>query len=100
MTAPLVLKAETARKEWRETIDAAYAGKQEVVIKRYGAPIVTIVNHEIYEAQKKRLADLETLLMHRKVREEVEKDPSQLIFLEDFSKLLIAAGLPVPASQN
>jgi hypothetical protein len=97
---PLVLRAENARKDWRETIDAAYAGKKKVVIERYGAPIVTIVSYEIFEGMQKRIDELETLLKHRQAKEEVERDPSQLLSLDDFNKLLIAAGLRIPETAN
>lgn len=55
----LTIGAEEARIQWRETIEAAYVDKKDVVIERYGKPVVTVVAHTKWLAMIKRLQELE-----------------------------------------
>ena len=83
----LTLRSEEARMQWGTTMDAAYAEKKDVVIERYGRPIVTIVNHAKYENMVKRLAELEMLLVYNKRKAEVQEDPTLLISQDEFNHI-------------
>ena len=93
--ATTTLGSEEARMKWREMIDSAYADKKEIVIVRYGRPIVTIVNHATWEAQKRRLEELEMLLLHKERMTEMEADPNLAVTMDQVLKEMAEAGLPV-----
>ena len=92
----VTLKAEQARTEWRQTLDKAYAKGKDVVIIRYGEPIVTIVNHakwKTWRAREKRLRELEMLLKIRTRVAEIEADPTLSISQAELEQQLAAAGI-------
>ena len=92
------IRSEEVRKDWAKTIDFVYGEREDVVVERYGRPIVTIVNHIKWQAVLKRLAELELVIVARQRLREIEEDPSQLISQEEFDQMLIAEGL-LPSSQ-
>ena len=69
------MRSEEVRQKWAETVDRAYAEKEEVVIMRHGRPIVTLVNHAAWQKTKKRLLELEAVLRAKQVEREIEEDP-------------------------
>ena len=79
--------------KWREMIDTAYAEKKEVVIERYGKPIVTVVNHAKWKAKMLRLEELEMLLLHKQRMAEMEADPNLAVTMDEVLQELAAAGL-------
>ncbi len=89
----VTLSSEDARMQWRRTIDAAYAQKQAVVIERYGQPIVTILNHSLWQATLKRLKVLEALHTHKERMKETEDNPSLDVSQEEFLHILAKEGL-------
>ena len=55
----MTIRSEKARMQWRETIDAAYVDKTDVIIERHGKPVVTLVEHKKWQQILNRLAALE-----------------------------------------
>jgi hypothetical protein len=57
----ITVTSEHARINWRDTIDAAYQGNQ-VVIERYGKPMVTVVNYATLQHMTAELARLRRIV--------------------------------------
>jgi PHD/YefM family antitoxin component YafN of YafNO toxin-antitoxin module len=91
----MTIRAEEARLQWRETVEAAYVDKKDVVIERYGKPIVTVIAHTKWLALLKRIKELELLAKGLKAYEEMVADPSLVVSEEEYNQLLKKAGLAV-----
>jgi hypothetical protein len=91
----VTIRSEDARMQWRETIEAAYVDKKDVVIERYGKPIVTVIAHKKWLAMVKRLKQLELTEKGVKAYEEMIADPSLDVSEEEYHQLLEKAGLSV-----
>ena len=65
----VTVTSEDARLHWRETIDAAYAGKQSVVIERYSKPVAVLLSYEQWQATLQRLQHLKELELLHEVRQ-------------------------------
>ena len=91
----MTIRAEEARMQWRETIEAAYVDKKDVVIERYGKPIVTVIAHTKWLALLKRLKELELTARGVKAYEEMMADPSLIVSEEEYDQMLEKAGLSV-----
>ena len=91
----MTVRAEEARIQWRETIEAAYVDKKDVVIERYGKPIVTVIAHTKWLAMLKRIKELELTAKGVKAYEEMVADPSLVVSEAEYSQMLEKAGLSV-----
>jgi PHD/YefM family antitoxin component YafN of YafNO toxin-antitoxin module len=91
----ITVRAEEARMQWRETIEAAYVDKKDVVIERYGKPIVTMIAHTKWLALLNRLKELELTAKGIKSYEEMVANPSLIVSEEEYSQMLEKAGLSV-----
>jgi hypothetical protein len=91
----ITIPSEEARIQWRETIEAAYVDKKDVVIERYGKPIVTVIAHSKWLAMLKRMKEIELTAKGIKAYEEMVADPSLTVSEEEYKQLLEKAGLSV-----
>jgi PHD/YefM family antitoxin component YafN of YafNO toxin-antitoxin module len=91
----MTIRAEEARIQWRETIEAAYVDKKDVVIERYGKPIVTVMAHTKWLAMLKRMKELELTTKGVKAYEEMIVDPTLDVSEEEYNQMLKKAGLSV-----
>lgn len=57
----ITMTSDQARINWRDTVDAAYQGS-EVVIERYGKPMVAVVNYDNWSKMADELAHLRRIL--------------------------------------
>ena len=91
----VTIRSEEARIQWLETIDAAYVDRKDVVIERYGKPIVTVVNYIKWQDVMRRLKELELVQRTRQRYEEMKADPSLIVTEEEYQGMLEKEGLAV-----
>ncbi|HMN29755.1 MAG TPA: hypothetical protein PKE45_16510 [Caldilineaceae bacterium] len=91
----MTIRAEEARMQWRETVEAAYVDKKDIVIERYGKPIVTVIAYTKWLAMLNRMKELELTAKGVKSYEEMVDDPSLIVSEEEYSQMLEKAGLSV-----
>ena len=91
----MTIRSEKARMQWRETIDAAYVDKTDVIIERHGKPVVTLVEHKKWQQILNRLAALEFAARAAKDYEQMRADPSLTVSEEEYQQLLKREGLTV-----
>lgn len=89
----LTVQSDQARLQWRETIEAAYVDKKDVVIERYGKPIVTVMSHTKWLSMLRRMKELELTTQGWEKYEEMKADPNKLVTEEQYNELLKAEGL-------
>ena len=53
-----VLKANEARTRWRDVVDAVSKGDTEIVVERYGKPVVAVISYQDYVALREQLEEL------------------------------------------
>ncbi len=86
--ASITITSEKARLSWRETIDAAYAEKQDVVIERYDRPVVTLVNYAKWQQTLQRLSELELIVEAKQALAGAEADPTSVVTLDELKRKL------------
>jgi antitoxin (DNA-binding transcriptional repressor) of toxin-antitoxin stability system len=81
----ITVTSEQARVNWRDTIDTAYKGG-EVVIERYGKPMVAVVNFDLWRRMRRQwVAMLEQRL--------AEMDAGEYVTQEELDAELKARGI-------
>ena len=65
-----------ARIKWRAMLDIAAAGVTDVVITRYGKPLVAVIDYEDFLALREELDDLRAARRADAIFEEYLRDPS------------------------
>jgi prevent-host-death family protein len=88
-----VLDSNKARTKWRDILDAAHAGTVDIVVERYGKPMVAVIAYEDFLALQDELDDLRA---GRRVAEAYgawQADPGRGTPYEDFRAELVAEGL-------
>lgn len=53
-----ILKANEVRNNWRDIVDKAHTGEEDIVVERYGKPMVAVIPYEDYLALEEQLDDL------------------------------------------
>jgi prevent-host-death family protein len=81
-----------ARIRWREVVDTAAAGVADVVITRYGKPLVAVIDYEDFVALQEELDDLRAAKRADAALEEYLRDPSTARPWEEIRNELIAEG--------
>lgn len=92
MLSTMTITSDHARLNWRDTINNATSGK-EVVIERYNKPTATLVSFEVWNTMKRKLQEMESLLLHYQRRAEMEADPTMIMTGEELAKMLNDEGL-------
>jgi prevent-host-death family protein len=81
-----------ARIKWREVIDTAAAGGADVVITRYGKPVVAVIDYDDFLALQEELDDLRAARRADAAYEEYRRDPSSVQPWDEIRTRLIAEG--------
>ena len=81
-----------ARIKWREMLDTAAAGVTDVVITRYGKPLVAVIDYEAFLALQEELDDLRAAKRADAIFEEYLRDPSSVRPWDDIRSELVAEG--------
>ena len=81
-----------ARIKWREMLDTAAAGVTDVVITRYGKPLVAVIDYEAFLALQEELDDLRAAKRADAIFEEYLRDPSSARPWDDIRSELVAEG--------
>lgn len=85
----VTMTSDQARREWREMLDHAYMDNQEVVIERYGKPIVAVVKYTQWQKTQDRLEELELILGVRTAKAREAAGETTPISHDDLKRLLI-----------
>lgn len=88
----ITVTSEDARLHWRETIDAAYADKQSVVIERYNKPVAVLVNYEAWQTtlqSLQRFKELELLHEARQVKTKIANGETGFTTHDDLKRLIL-----------
>ena len=81
-----------ARIKWREMLDTAAAGVTDVVITRYGKPLVAVIDYEDFLALREELDDLRAARRADAIFEEYLRDPSSARPWDEIRSDLVAEG--------
>ena len=81
-----------ARIKWREMLDTAAAGVTDVVITRYGKPLVAVIDYEAFLSLQEELDDLRAVRRADAIFEEYLRDPSSARPWDDIRSELVAEG--------
>lgn len=88
-----VLDSNKARTNWRDILDTASGGATDVVVERYGKPVVAVIAYEDFAALQDELDDLRAGRRATEVYEAWKQDPGRGMPYEKFRDELIAEGL-------
>ena len=88
-----VLTANEARTKWRDVVDRVSAGQADIVVQRYGKPMVAVIPYADFVALQEELDDLRAGRRAAAVYEAWKKDPSRARPWEEVEAELIAEGL-------
>ena len=78
--------------KWRELVDTAAAGVVDVVITRYGKPVVAVIDYDDFLALQEELDDLRAAKRADAAFEEYLRDPSSARPWDEIRAELIAEG--------
>jgi prevent-host-death family protein len=81
-----------ARIKWREVIDTAATGDMDVVITRYGKPVVAVIDYEDFLALQEELDDLRAAKRADAVYAAYLRDPSSAPPWDEIRTELISEG--------
>ncbi|MGD9050002.1 MAG: type II toxin-antitoxin system prevent-host-death family antitoxin, partial [Anaerolineae bacterium] len=70
-----VLDSNKARTQWREILDSASAGSVDVVVERYGKPIVAVIAYEDYVVFQEQIDDMRDARRLSEAYEAWQQDP-------------------------
>ncbi len=87
------LNANEARSRWRDIVDAAASGDSDVVVERYGKPMVAIIPYEDYAELVDELDDIRAARRAATAYEAWLQDPSLGRSMEEVEKDLREEGV-------
>ena len=88
-----VVESNRARALWREILDRAQAGTEDVVVERYGKPVAAVIAYEDFVALQDEIDDLRAARRAGAAYEEYKQDSSQAVSYEAFRAELVTEGL-------
>jgi len=88
-----VLESNKARIKWRDLLDMANAGGSDVVIERYGRPVVAVISYEDYVALKDELEEIRATRRAAQAYEKWKQDPTSGRPWEEIEAELVTEGL-------
>jgi PHD/YefM family antitoxin component YafN of YafNO toxin-antitoxin module len=88
-----VLNSNTARTQWRDIMDTASGGDADVVVERYGKPMVAVIAYDDFVALQDELDDLRAARRAAEAYEAWKNDPSRARSWEEIEAELVAEGL-------
>lgn len=80
------------RLKWREVMDLAASGNTDIVVTRYGKPVVAIVKYEDFLALQDELDDLRAAQRADAAFEECLRNPARVRAWDDVRAELAARG--------
>ena len=72
-----VLDSNTARTQWRDILDTASGGDADVVVERYGKPMVAVIAYDDFVALQDELDDLRATRRAAQAYEAWKNDPNR-----------------------
>ena len=72
-----VLDSNTARTQWRDVLDTAGAGDADVVVARYGKPMVAVIAYDDFVALQEELEELRASRRAAVAYEAWKRDPDR-----------------------
>ena len=88
-----VVESNRARALWREILDKAQAGGEDVIVERYGKKVAAVIAYDDFVAVQDELDDLRAARRAGEAYEEWKQDPGQAVPYEAFRAGLVADGL-------
>lgn len=88
-----VLESNRARAKWREILDKAQAGGEDVIVERYGKRVAAVIAYDDFVAVQDELDDLRAGRRAGAAHEEWKRDPSRAVPYETFRADLVTEGL-------
>jgi PHD/YefM family antitoxin component YafN of YafNO toxin-antitoxin module len=88
-----VLDSNTARTQWRDIMDTASSGNADVVVERYGKPMVAVIAYDDFVALQDQLDDLRAARRAAEAYEAWKNDRGRGRPWEEVEAELIAEGL-------
>jgi len=88
-----VLDSNTARTRWRDILDEAGGGDTDVVVERYGKPMVAVIAYDDFVAIQDELDDLRAARRAAEAYEAWKADPDRGRPWEEVEAELVAEGL-------
>jgi PHD/YefM family antitoxin component YafN of YafNO toxin-antitoxin module len=88
-----VLDSNTARTRWRDIMDTASGGDTDIVVERYGKPMVAVIAYDDFLALQEDLDDLRASRRVAEAYKAWKADPDRGMPYEDFRAELIAEDL-------
>ena len=88
-----ILDSNTARTQWRDILDMAGGGHADVVVERYGKPMVAVIAYHDFLALQDNLDDVRAGRRAAEAYEAWKADPGRGILYEDFRAELVAERL-------
>jgi prevent-host-death family protein len=93
-----VLDSNKARTRWREILDSASAGTVDVIVERYGKPVVAVIAYHDYVAFQEEVDDRRTARRAAEAYEAWKQDPTLARPWDEIEAELVADGLLDDAS--
>lgn len=87
------LDSNKARTQWREILDSASTGNMDVVVERYGKPVVAVIAYVDYVALQEKIGDLRATRRAAEAYEAWKQDPGRAKPWEEVEAELVAEGL-------
>jgi PHD/YefM family antitoxin component YafN of YafNO toxin-antitoxin module len=88
-----VLDSNRARALWRDILDKAQAGGEDVIVERYGKKVAAVIAYDDFAALEDELDDLRAARRAGAAYEEWKKEPGRAVPYETFRAELVAEGL-------
>ena len=88
-----VLDSNTARTQWRDIMDTAGGGNADIVVERYGKPMVAVIAYDDFLALQDNLDDLRAGRRAAEVYEAWKADLGRGRPWEEVEAELVAEGL-------
>jgi prevent-host-death family protein len=95
-----ILDSHQARAKWRDVLDVAGAGASDVVVERYGKPVVAVIPYEDYAALQEELDELRAARRATAIYEQWKRDPSISRPYTEFRAELVGEGVLDDADQT
>jgi prevent-host-death family protein len=87
-----ILDSNRARAKWRDVLDAAAAGTSDIVIERYGKPVVAVIAYDDYVELRDELDEQRAARRATAIYEEWKREPSSARPYSEIRSRLVAKG--------
>ncbi|MBN1318701.1 MAG: type II toxin-antitoxin system Phd/YefM family antitoxin [Anaerolineales bacterium] len=88
-----VLDSNTARTRWRDIVDTASSGSADVVVERYGKPVVAVIAYQDFLSLQDELDDLRAARRAAEAYQVWKEQPGRGRPWEEVEAELVAEGL-------